>query len=177
MLACMLCYSLSSGQPELYEPRSPQGVKKNRNSPSSKARSVKSFPWLFCGRLAWPSCFLARRSCVVSGSSRIWGTAARIQDGGPGWAWPVMASQSVRAMAAAMDPSWVDEDEEEEEEIEEAVSVGRRPSALAVIAVPSPVGEKSPGCGRREGGPETAPSQTLGHEKRGALTPVLVYPF
>lgn len=61
-------------------------------------------------------------------------------------------------MAAAMDPSWEDEDEEEEEEIEEAVSVGRRPSAVAVIAVPSPVGEKSPGCGRREGGPETARS-------------------
>ncbi|KAK7835240.1 hypothetical protein U0070_017776 [Myodes glareolus] len=31
-----------------------------------------------------------------------------------------MASQSVRAMAAAVDPSWEDEDEEEEEEIEEA---------------------------------------------------------
>lgn len=31
-----------------------------------------------------------------------------------------MASPSVRAMAAAMDPSWEDEDEEEEEEIEEA---------------------------------------------------------
>ncbi|XP_038195822.1 general transcription factor 3C polypeptide 6 [Arvicola amphibius] len=31
-----------------------------------------------------------------------------------------MASPSVRAMAAAMDPSWEDEEEEEEEEIEEA---------------------------------------------------------
>lgn len=30
MLACMLCYSLSSGQPELYEPRSPKGVKKSQ---------------------------------------------------------------------------------------------------------------------------------------------------
>lgn len=50
-----------------------------------------------------------------------------------------------------MDPSWEDEDEEEEEEIEEAVSVGRRPSALAVIAVPSPLGKRVPGAdGGRE---------------------------
>lgn len=41
MLACMFSYSLSSGQPELYEPRSPKGVKKSK-FPSSKARSVQS---------------------------------------------------------------------------------------------------------------------------------------
>ncbi|XP_012971196.3 general transcription factor 3C polypeptide 6 isoform X3 [Mesocricetus auratus] len=46
--------------------------------------------------------------------------AARIQDGARGWAWPVMASPSVRAMASAMDPSWENEEEDEEEEIEEA---------------------------------------------------------
>ncbi|XP_059128500.1 general transcription factor 3C polypeptide 6 isoform X2 [Peromyscus eremicus] len=47
--------------------------------------------------------------------------AARMQDGGRGWAWPAVASPSVRAMAAAVEPSWEGEEEEEEEdeEIEE----------------------------------------------------------
>lgn len=44
---------------------------------------------------------------------------ARIQDGGDGWAWPVMESPGVRAVEAAMDPSWEDEEEEDEEETEE----------------------------------------------------------
>lgn len=58
-------------------------------------------------------------------------------------------------MAAAVDPIWED-DEEEEEEIEEVVSGGQRPAAPAVLAEPPPGLEGSLGCGRREGGRQTA---------------------
>ncbi|XP_055471889.1 general transcription factor 3C polypeptide 6 isoform X2 [Psammomys obesus] len=51
--------------------------------------------------------------------ARMRDAAARNQDGGRGWAWPVMESPGVRAVEAAMDPSWEDEEEEDEEETEE----------------------------------------------------------
>lgn len=62
--------------------------------------------------------------------------------------------ESLSAMAAAVDPSWEDEDEEEEEEeIEEVVNAGQRPAGSAFLAEPPQGGERSPGCGQREGGP------------------------
>lgn len=77
-------------------------------------------------------------------------------------------------MASAMDPSWEEEeeDEDEEEEIEEVVSVGRKPAASGVMAVPVPGGEGSPGCRWRERGPEAAHSLSdAGAREAGEVEP------
>lgn len=77
----------------------------------------------------------------------------------------MMESPGVRAVEAAMDPSWEDEEEEDEEETEEVVGQrGRRPAASAVMAVPAPGGKGSLRCGRREGDPETSHSLSEARE-------------